>query len=189
MAQEKSRYAAFLVYEESAAEDWKKTLKSSHGMYAVSPLHEPDDEVLKPHRHVLYMHGSPVSFNALRNAIPRGVAANEHIEIVHHPRQYQRYLIHLDDPEKQQFQGGADAIELLNGFPLDLSRELSRAEQHKIRAGVFDFIRDNDVIEYSDLIDLLTDNGFVDELDYACTHTILYNSYLASRRASQEYGD
>lgn len=184
----KSRYATFLVYPESAPEDWRKILKDSHGCYAISPLHAPDEDNKKPHYHVIYRHGSPVRLSALIDAIPDSVPANGHVERVPAPRGLQRYLIHLDDPEKEQFEGGASAIDVLNGFPLDLSRDFSKAELQQFRTAIFATIRENGMTEYSELLDWLMDCGEVDLLDYASNHTILFNTYLSSRRNSSVEG-
>ena len=180
----KARYACFLVYSESAPEDWKQRLKKTHGCYAISPLHEPDEENSKPHYHVIYRHGNPVTLATMGRFIPSDIPANGHVELVTAPRNYQRYLIHLDDPEKQQFEDGADAIEVLNGFPLDLTRDYSKAELQGFRSEIYSLIREYDMTEYAELLDYLMDNGEVDLLDYASNHTILYNTYLTSRRNS-----
>lgn len=181
----KIRYGAFLVYPDSAPEDWKQILKDSHGSFAISPLHEPGDGE-KPHYHVIYKHGSPVTIEALASCIPAAVPANGLVEPVTAPRNYQRYLIHLDDPDKQQF-SGSECIEVLNGFPLDLTRDYSKAEllafRHKIQA----LIREFDIFEYADLLDYLADAGEVDLHDYAFNHTIAFNTYLSSRRYKEQH--
>lgn len=179
-ADQKVRYCAFLVYPESAPQDWKQRLKDSHGSYAISPLHEPAEE--KPHYHVIYKHSGPARIEVLEKCIPGGIAANGYVEPVNSPRNYQRYLIHLDDPDKQQFEGGSNEIETINGFPLDLSRDYSKAELQGFRSQIFEAIRDNEMVEYSELLDYLMDSGEVDLLDYASNHTILFNTYLTSRR-------
>lgn len=180
----KARYACFLVYPESAPDSWVKTLKDTHGSYAISPLHDPDDETSKPHYHVVYRHGNPISLATMQRFIPSDVPANGHVELCTAPRNYQRYLIHLDDPGKQQWEDGADSITLLNGFPLDLSRDYSKAELQAFRNEIFALIRENDMTEYSELLDYLMDSGEFELHDYASNHTILYNTYLASRRNS-----
>lgn len=181
--QEKARYAVFLVYEESAPKDWWEVLKNSHGAFARSPLHEPDNECKKPHWHVIYKHGNTVALSGMQKAIPEGVAANGHIELCLHPRNYQRYLLHLDDPEKQQWTGDPQQlIETCNGFPLDLTRDFSKAERAQQRLDVIAIIRDNELCEYSDLLEGLIDSGLYDLFDYAFNHTIAMNAYLSSRR-------
>ena len=37
----KKRYWNFIVYEDSAPEDWVGVLKRSHCMFAISPQHQP----------------------------------------------------------------------------------------------------------------------------------------------------
>ena len=158
-------------------------LKDSHGAFAISPLHEPDDECKKPHYHVVYKHGGPATLKAMKAAIIDGVAANGHIELCLHPRNYQRYLLHLDDPEKQQWHGDPqELIECLNGFPLDLTRDFSKQERAQQRMDVMGIIRDNDLCEYADLLEGLIDSGMYDLFDYAFNHTIAMQAYLGSRR-------
>ena len=186
---QKGRYFAFVVYPESAPYGWFDELKESHGQYAISPLHDGDDEDAKPHFHVLYKHGNTVSLKGAKAAIPEDVPANGHVELVSAPSGYQRYLIHLDDPEKEQFPEGERAITLLNGFPLDLTRELSKSERAKIRAELLTIIRENGVVEYSDFIFGLMDRGDPDALDYACSHTMLFEGVIRSQRHRGDQGN
>lgn len=181
--QDKARYACFLVYEESAPENWREVLRRSHGAFAISPLHEPDDECGKPHYHVVYKHGNTVTLSGMKKAIPEEVPANGHVELCLHPRNYQRYLLHLDDPDKQQWQGNPrELIDVMNGFPLDLTRDYSKEERNQQRADVMAIIRDNDLCEYADLLEGLLDSGMYDLFDYAFNHTIAMQAYLGSRR-------
>ena len=181
--QEKARYAVFIVYPESAPDDWQERLKQSHGAYAISPLHEPDDECKKPHHHVVYKHGNTVSLSGMKKAIPDDVPANGHVELCLHPRNYQRYLLHLDDADKQQWEGNPhELIKVLNGFPLDLTRDYSKEERNQQRIDVMGIIRDNELCEYADLLEGLLDNGLYDLFDYAFNHTMAMQAYLSSRR-------
>ena len=116
------------------------------------------------------------------------VPANDYVEITASSSGYQRYLIHLDDPEKEQFPEGINAITLINGFPLDLTRELSKSEKAKIRLELMRIIRENGVTEYCDFVFGLMDMGDPDMLDYACNHTILFNGVISSQRNRYTYG-
>lgn len=177
---DKHRYLAFEVYEESAPQDWWKTLKETHGMWCRSFHHGEDGG--KDHYHVMYCHGAPTTDAALLRVVPEGIAANGHVEVVPHPRGYMRYLIHLDDPEKEQFEDGANHIECINGFPLDLTKEYTKAERNEQRFRCFQLIRDNGIMEYADLLEGLMEIGQPELFDYACNHTILFRGYLDSRR-------
>lgn len=187
-SKQKARYACFVVYPESAPEDWREQLRASHGSFAISPLHGGDDEESKDHYHCVYMHGGPATLSVMQRAIPEGIAANGHIELCLHPRNYQRYLVHLDDPDKQQWDGNPrELIETFNGFPLDLSRDYSKEERYQQRMDVIAIIRDNDLCEYADLLEGLIDSGMFDLFDYASNHTIMMQAYLGSRRNRGRY--
>lgn len=186
MGVSKCRYFCGLVYPESAPSNWVEQLRDSFGAYAISPLHEPEGEELKPHYHVMYCHGNTVSLAAAKSMQPSGIFANDHIEPCMHPRAYQRYLIHLDNPDKQQFDGGVDAITVLNCFPLDLSREFTRGELMAMKVRCFEICDEHNFVEYCDLLDHLREYNF-DLFDYASNHTVMFNGYLTSKRCKEEY--
>lgn len=124
-------------------------LRRSHCAFAISPIHQPDDECKKPHYHVVFYSGNgPITLQAAKSKIPAEVPANDYVEITASSSGYQRYLIHLDDPEKEQFPEGINAITLINGFPLDLSK----SEKAKIRLELMRIIRENGVTEYCDFV-------------------------------------
>lgn len=177
----KYRYHCGLVYPDSAPEDWEDQLRATFGEYAISPEHTPDLEEGKPHYHVIYRHGNPCTVEYAISIQPPGIFANDRLEACLHPRAYARYLIHLDNPEKQQFTGGIDAIKLLNGYPLDLSREFTRGELQQMKARCFDICDDFNLTEYCDLLDYLRSFDF-DLFDYASNHTVMFNGYLSSKR-------
>ena len=105
----KWRYFQFLVYPKSAPDGWLDILRDSLGDYAVSPLHSGDSEENEPHYHVIYKHGNSITLDCARQFIPEQVPANGYIEPVIHPTNAQRYLIHLDQKDKEQFQDGENA--------------------------------------------------------------------------------
>lgn len=75
MGASKSRAFTGLVYPDSAPKNWQDILRDSLGMWLISPLHEPDPvedletgaiKTLKPHYHVMYFHGAPITPKAGR---------------------------------------------------------------------------------------------------------------------------
>lgn len=178
---DKHRYFNFIVYPESAPPDWLESLKETHCCFAVSPVHSADEKEAKPHHHVIYYSPGPVTLDNVRKVVPETVPANGHIEPAKSPQGSQRYLIHLDDPEKEQFPQGPKSITVLNGFPLDLTRQYSAAELRELRRRIIGYIQAFNITEYSELIDQLMDYD-VDMCDYASTHTIFFNSYITSKR-------
>lgn len=184
----KHKYFSFLVYPESAPNDWKKQLANTVRQFAISPLHEPDEEVMKEHYHVIYQHLGPVTMESFLNVIPeqvKNIAANGYFIPV--DRNYQRYLCHQDQPEKQQFEGNPyELIEVLNGFSLDLHKELTESEKRELRKRVYNFTREYGFVEYADLLDALADQNLWDEFDFAFNHTIALNGYLKSNKGRFE---
>lgn len=116
MVETRKRNWAFIIYPEGnppAPEDWKEQLQAQFVPGFVSPLHDADqnaDETeKKAHWHVMLMFKGLKSLeqvkeisDLLNGTIPQPVK-----DI----RAYARYLCHLDNPEKAQYQPG-DVISL-----------------------------------------------------------------------------
>ena len=105
----KFRYFAGFVYlhdksgnKQMDPERLYSILLQSFGDFCFSPVHQPDDEQNDEHIHVVYKHPSSVSLKAARSfMLSTGVPFfNDYIIPLHHPANYQRYLVHLDNPEK-----------------------------------------------------------------------------------------
>lgn len=191
---DKFRYYLFEFYPESAPEDWEERLRETRFEFAISPLHKNDKNddgtPKKPHYHAIFHTpgNSPWMVKRAHKILTATeVPANGHIEPAFNVRGAQRYLIHLDDPDKSQFPEGWTAIKLINDFPLDITRDLTAMEKRQVRKKLFDLIEKYSITEYSGLIDSLRHGyGDMDMLDYACNHTIMFNAYLTSYRHSHE---
>ena len=101
----RTRTFAFLVYPESAPANWLEKLNDFHVPCFVSPLHDkdinPDGTDKKPHYHVLLIFEGVKTLEqaqAIRDSVG-GVGW----EIIASQRGYTRYLCHLDNPEKAQY--------------------------------------------------------------------------------------
>lgn len=101
----RARNFATVVYPESAPADWKDIL-SSHCVPAfVSPLHDkdknPTGEDKKAHYHVILMFDGKKSISQVKEIFETigGVGC----EVVKSLRCYARYLCHLDNPDKVQY--------------------------------------------------------------------------------------
>lgn len=101
----RSRNFATVVYPESAPEDWQDILARHCVPAFISPLHDrdvnPGGEPKKPHYHVVLMFEG-------KKSIPQVTEIFESIggvgcEVVKSIRGYARYLCHLDNPEKAQY--------------------------------------------------------------------------------------
>ena len=184
---DKFRYFAFLVYFEdkdgnkTEIEQLSKKLRETWGDFLISPLHQPDDEVDSLHYHVIYKHPGPATIEAVRKVIGE-FAYNGFILALHHPRNYQRYLLHLDNPEKEQFP--PDSLTVVNNFPVDISKDLTIAEKYEIQMDIEELITEYTLTEYKTVTDVLRRDGDIDHYIYFTTHTHHFTAYLNSYRNS-----
>lgn len=182
----KKRNWAFVVYPDSLPDNWKEILMQTGLPVAISPLHDKDlnadNTPKKPHYHVIAVFSGPTTFNAVK-AITDALNAPipQPLESV---KGYFRYLTHKDNPEKAQYSDSD--IEYLNGFCIGDFVELSKSEVLAIIKRIQAYIREGDILEYSDLLDMLVDSDMSDEFDVASSHTFLFNSYITSRRNKAE---
>ena len=120
----RKRWWTFIVYPDSAPDDWFETLKLSFSKIYVSPLHDkdrnPDNTLKKAHYHVVAYCKNKLSFDgvkkitdALNQPIPQYVRNQD-------PTGAIRYLIHRDNPEKYQY----DAKDIKMAGTTDLDKYL-----------------------------------------------------------------
>lgn len=151
---------------------------------AVSPLHDrdlnADGEPKKPHYHVILCYAGPTSYNVVK-ALTNGKLGQTVPQPLEQIRGYYRYLTHDDNPEKAQY--AKSDIVSVNGFDIRDFVELTKSEVDKIIGEIQSFIRENNILEYCDLLDILHDgDGLQDWYSVAISHTLLLTAYLRSRR-------
>lgn len=183
----KKRNWAFIAYPESLPKDWKEQLELSGVKCAISPLHDrdtnPTGEHKKDHYHVILCYNGPTTYSAVL-ALTNGQLGQSTPKALESVEGYYRYLTHQDNPEKAQY-SKAD-IQTLNGFDFRDYVDMRRSEIMRIIREIRDFVRENNILEYSDLLDILqAGNGMEDWFEVAATHTLLFSADLKSRRHKQ----
>lgn len=141
------RNFATVVYPESAPSDWMEILQQKFVPAFISPLHEfdknPTGEDKKPHYHVMLMFEGKKSDEQVKAIFDSigGVG----LERVNSLRGYARYLCHLDNPEKHQYQQdgvrclcGADYATCI-GLPTDDDKMIAEMEEFIDRYNVKSF--------------------------------------------------
>jgi hypothetical protein len=178
----KKRHWAFVVYPESAPTDWIEILKLSGLRCAVSPLHDkdlnPDEHEKKAHWHVIACWDGPTTMSVAKSLAERCNAPQPiPLESV---KGYYRYFTHKDNPEKYQYD--EREIQYLGGFNIADYIELTKSETEAFKRTVMRIIRDADLFEYADLLDMLEDSEAFDLLSVAMNNTLLFRGYLQSRK-------
>lgn len=178
----KKRYWAFVLYPESAPENWREILQQTGLSICVSPLHDkdinPTGEKKKAHYHIILCYSGPTTFKCVKSITD---SLNQPIPIaLEQVRGYFRYLTHKDNPEKYQYD--EKEITTINDFDIDNYNDLSVSQINAIKIELQKIIKDNNIYEYCDLLDFLLDNDLLSYLDVAQNHTILFNTYITSLR-------
>lgn len=150
---DRSMVYAFIVYPESAPSNWMEILRDMHVRGFISPLHNGDIEngtghAKKEHWHVEIFYDSLKSvrqFEEMRDAV--GGVGREYVQSA---VGYARYLCHLDDPNKTQYDP-ADIIELGGMNWNEFIRKNSDCTE--ILKAMQDYIDEHDV-EYYDVFSM-----------------------------------
>ena len=183
----RTRNWMIVVYPDSAPSNWRDVLDELHIEWVESPLHEFDTnangEVKKAHWHVLLMFGGVKTYEQVCECI---VSLNCPIpQRCHSAKGAVRYMAHLDNPEKHQYpvseilsHGGVDLAELLRP---------SSSERYTIIRDMCDFIRENQITEFQDLMDYAMAERFDDWFPLLCDNSAyVVGQYIKSQRHRQE---
>lgn len=184
-----------LVYPESG--DVEETIRRlvDNGMSGyVSPLHKADDEINKPHYHIdcNMPCRKGLSLQRWRDIASVCGFANGYVSIRNYPRKSARYLLHLDNPEKEQFEDKTvrtfgDPLPYDLFIQLDDEKEALKAQRIDYFPDVIKWVSQYQCISYASLllyainnkdewVDTIRKNSspilaFMRSLEYACTRS------------------
>lgn len=149
MAEKRKRNWAFVLYPESAPEDWREQLRRLLIPGYISPLHDDDvnadGEKKKAHYHVILTFKGLKSYEQVKEITDSLKAPAP--QVCKDIRAYARYLCHLDNPEKAQYSiadveciGGTDYLEKIKSAA-DTDTAISEMMDWCIEQGVYSFFR------------------------------------------------
>lgn len=180
IATKRTRNYATVVYPDSAPEDWQDLLASQFVPAFISPLHDkdinPGGESKKPHFHVMIMFDNVKTREQAQEVF--SLIGGVGCEVVNSLRGYARYLCHLDNPEKAQYEPetvralcGADYVSVI-GLVTDKYKAISE---------IIDFCVEQDIYSFSRLLEYCRNERF-DWFRVLCDNgTIVVEKYLKSR--------
>lgn len=172
----RTRNFACVVYADSAPENWQAILAEQFIPCFISPYHDkdfnPDGEPKKPHWHVMLMFDGVKTKEQAKQVFEKinGVG----LEIIQSVRGYARYLCHLDNPEKAQY--NTEDVKMYNGA--DYLGQIGLAtDKYKAISEMMLFCCRNQLTSYRRLLDycsherydwfrVLCDNGSYVILEY-----------------------
>lgn len=182
---ERTRNWTFVVYPDSAPQNWREIIDEDHIQWIESPLHDQDkdanDEMKKAHWHVLLMYGGLKSYKQIEEltqrinaTIPQKCASTKGLV---------RYMVHMDNPEKFQYSrseiighGGADVAEYLKA---------TGASRYLLIREMMDYVKENHVTEMNELIYYAMAERFDDWFPLLCDNSAyIMNALIKSNRHS-----
>lgn len=179
----KGRNWAFVAYPESMPENWFELLQATGLPIAVSPLHDkdtnPDGTIKKPHYHMICYYENPTTQNNVKENVCDLIKATIPIKLESMVGMF-RYHLHLDNPEKYQYDDRKRTF--INGFDVSKVDSLTLTETKKLLKDLQIFIKDNDIKEYSILMDLLLEQDLFQMWEVAYSHTYFIVAYINSKR-------
>lgn len=148
----RKRNFATVIYPESAPENWREILAGYFVPAFVSPLHDRDvnatGEPKKAHHHVMLMFEGKKSDEQVKAMFDSiGGVGLEKVESL---RGYARYLCHLDNPEKAQY-NPSDVVSL-NGSDYSYTIGIV-ADKYKAVREMIAFCKANQIVSYAELLE------------------------------------
>ncbi|HBC8012171.1 replication protein [Staphylococcus aureus] len=172
----------FLIYKESAPENYLEILENIHVPFVLSPWHNKDinsatGEIKKSHKHGALFFDSLKSYSQVSELISENLNGPTHVEIVMSPKGMFDYFTHAQNHDKTPY--NIDDIEYGAGFDIDnfLLKQNSKAFMNE----VIDIIETKDFTEIQDLIKYARDNNYL-LLNLIVDKTYFFARYLDSRR-------
>lgn len=186
-ATKRTRNFATVVYPESAPENWQAILSEQFVPAFISPLHDkdinPGGESKKPHHHVMIMFDSVKTREQAQDIF--NLIGGVGCEVVQSFRGYARYLCHLDNPEKAQYD--VETVRSMCGADYTGAIGLV-TDKYKAIGEIIDFCIDQDVYSFSDLLEYARMERF-DWFRVLCDNgTVVVKEYLKSRSWTHKEG-
>lgn len=147
----RARAWTMIVYPESAPENWREIIDELHITWACI-LHDndanPDGTKKKAHYHVLLLFEGKKSYEQIKE-----ISDSLHAPVpqrVTSVRGMVRYMIHMDNPEKHQYDRAA--IEPHGGIDIEKYFEMSVSQVEEVLSDMSAFILENGIDNFGDFI-------------------------------------
>lgn len=185
MAKDKrSNKWAFLIYQESAPENYLDVLEEMHIPFVLSPWHDKDvnkesGEFKKAHKHGVLFFESLKSYTQVSELLTEKLHTPSHVEVVMSPKGMYDYFIHAENPDKTLY--NMDEIESGCGF--ELEQFLITNNNDHFLSTVIDIIEEHNFTEFNNLVRYARVEN-LSLLNLIIDKTYFFAKYLDSRRHS-----
>lgn len=190
----RGRYWSVIVYPDDLPENWREAF---NGMkWIESPVHDQDvnndGTRKKAHIHIMFLFGNQTSKKLVEDMIAQRFEVDENGSIagiaknpVKVDANYVRYLAHLDNPEKAQYDvnlivahGGVDLMKMLKD-------NRNTIEKNKSLQDIFDIVRNENITELHNLELRLRNNPELYDIAFN-QKTLTIDKFINSFRNSSQ---
>lgn len=179
----RSRYWASVLYPESCKENFVDVLKEQHVNFLLSPIHDTDvdsDGVLKKaHYHLMLCFDGPTSDQVA--AIIFSAVGGVGCVRVSNGTSYARYLCHMDDPDKSQYD--PDAVVAYGVDYADMIR--TPDSRYDDISAIIDFCEERHITNFAGLLMVLRREN-MHLFKVCCDHSYLLKSFVSEFRKGSE---
>lgn len=171
----------------SSPENWQEIIANLHIPAMISPLHQdynPDGTAKKPHFHVFFMFDGVKEWETQVKPLfdSFGGVGRENVNSA---RGYARYLCHLDNPEKEQY--NPEEVRCLGGADYRAVIHLPSDDIGMLR-DIFEFVRVNQIFSLAELLDISAVNNSDWFSTIAVSKAYIVDKYLKSLAWEKESG-
>ena len=179
--EQRSNKWAFLIYKESAPEDYLGVLEELHIPFILSPWHDKDvnrttGEFKKSHKHGALFFESLKSYTQVSELLQSKLNSPAHVEVVMSPKGMYDYFVHAENPEKTPY--NIEDIEVGCGFELD---KFLAENNPDLLKHVYEVMRDSELKEFAGFTDYIAEQ-YPDLLAYVFERSYFFKMYLDSKR-------
>ncbi|MBM7643730.1 replication protein [Streptococcus loxodontisalivarius] len=177
---------AFLIYKDSAPENYLEVLESLQVPFILSPWHDKDinfktGELKKPHKHGALFFDSLKSYKQVSELVNEKLNSPKHIEPVMSPTGMYHYFTHQENKEKASY----DPRDIESGAGFDLDSFLYTQNANNYLTEMIDTIEKENIQEFGDLILYARANNQA-FLELITDKAYFFSRYMDSRRYSHK---
>ena len=180
--EQRSNKWAFLIYQDSAPENYLDILEGLHIPYVLSPWHDKDvnkstGEIKKAHKHGALFFETLKSYSQVSDLLKDKLNSPAHVEVVMSPKGMYDYFTHAENPDKSPY--NIEDIESGCGFELD--KFIAEQATDEFLNDIIDLIEENHITEFEDLVKYARENNYL-LLSLIIDKTYLFARFIDSKR-------
>lgn len=178
----KSKYWAFIIYEDSCPKNYKEIITQWYLPVCISPRHDKDikedGELKKAHYHVLLCFGNTTTYKtALKYAEELGANI---VKPISSSKGAYEYWTHKNNPEKAQYDE-AD-MQYFGGFTKEDNIGKSENEVNEMLATIIEIVNMKNFKELKQIYDFLDKSGMKEYRNLLHNKTLFIKEYIKSRK-------